>query len=213
MFWVARLCVLPALLRGISEDDLAEEPIDQFNRWHGLARRLRIPNANAVALATATPEGVPSVRMVLLKQIDRDGLVFFTNYESRKAAELERNPHASLVAYWRGLERQVRVEGRVSRVSREDSEAYFATRPRGSRLGAWSSKQSREAAGRAELDAAVREVEQRFGDGPIPCPPFWGGYRLVPEAVEVWQGRASRLHDRFLYQREGRTWVLRRLFP
>jgi pyridoxamine 5'-phosphate oxidase len=213
MFWLARLVALPALWNGITESDLAEDPIDQFNRWHALALRLRIPNANAVALATSSPDGAPSVRMVLLKQIRREGLVFFTNYESRKAEDLERNPRAAVVAYWRGLERQVRVAGPVCRVTREESEAYFATRPRGSQLGAWCSQQSREVQGRSALDHSLQDVRRKFQGSPIPCPPFWGGYRLIPETVEVWQGRAARLHDRFVYERKGQAWMIRRLFP
>lgn len=213
MFWLARLVVLRALVRGLSEEDLAPDPVDQFNRWHRLARRVGIPNANAVALATATAGGAPSVRMVLLKQIAADGLVFYTNYESRKGVELEQNPQAALVAYWRGMERQVRAEGRVQRISREESEAYFASRPRGSRIGAWASRQSRPSRGREELEQAVEDTIRRFASGRIPCPPFWGGFRLTPHTIEIWQGRASRLHDRFRYQRGADGWSLCRLFP
>ena len=167
-----------------------------------------------MTLATATPQGAPSSRYVLFKQIDGEGVVFYTNYRSRKATELEGNPRASMTVYWRGLERQVRLEGAVERTPRELSEAYFASRPRGSQLGAWASKQSSPAADRAELNAALERVEAEYEGTNVPCPPQWGGFRLRPERVEFWQGRSARLHDRFVYTRaDDGPWRIQRLHP
>jgi pyridoxamine 5'-phosphate oxidase len=202
-----------AFLNGIHASDLDADPIVEFQRWYALARRLRIPMATATTLATASPDGMPSARMVLLKDVDASGFVFYTNYQSRKARELEANPRATLLIYWKGIERQVRMEGSVERVSAEQSQAYFASRPRGSRVGAWASRQSEEAANRAELEAAFEKAEAEHADDGIPCPPFWGGYRLHPSRIEFWQGRAARLHDRFLYTREGDRWRRVRLYP
>jgi len=196
----------------LSEASVHADPIRQFAEWmnHALESCRRDPTA--MALATSTPEGMPSVRMVLLKGFDERGFCFYTNYESRKAAELDANPRASLAFYWPELERQVRISGRVERTSREESEAYFRTRPRGSQLGAWASKQSSVLPGREVLEQRLREMEIRFPDE-VPLPPFWGGYRVVPEAIEFWQGRANRLHDRILYSREGSVWRIERLSP
>ena len=199
---------------GLSELEAVEDPIDLFRRWYDDAAASGLLLPEAVALATASADGAPSVRMVLLKGVDEHGFRFFTNYESRKAAELEENPRAALCFYWSVLERQVRVEGPVARVSKEESEAYFRTRPRGSRIGAWVSDQSRPIADRAALEAREREVEERFRESEVPRPTHWGGYVLDPMQIEFWQGRANRLHDRIRYAREGgEAWGVIRLQP
>jgi len=199
---------------GLAEGDLAADPIEQFRIWFAQALAVDAKDANAMTLATADREGRPSARIVLLKGVDERGFVFFTNYESEKARELAENPRAALVFYWPLLDRQVRVEGEVTRTSREESAAYFASRPLGARLGAWASRQSRPLRGREELEQALAQVEARYEGGEVPLPDFWGGYRLAPSAVELWQGRPSRLHDRFRYERspEG-SWRVARLFP
>lgn len=189
------------------------DPIELFGGWFEAAREAGIELPEAVALATATPDGVPSVRMVLLKGFDDRGFTFFTNYESRKAGELDTNPHAALCFHWKELDRQVRVTGAVRRVSEEESREYFVTRPEGSRLGAWASKQSRPLASRTELKGAVEAVRRRFEDSDIPLPPFWGGYRVVPDRIEFWQGRSDRLHDRIAFDRTGDGWNVVRLYP
>jgi pyridoxamine 5'-phosphate oxidase len=166
-----------------------------------------------MTLATADAAGRPSARMVLLKGFDERGFVFYTNYGSRKAGELDANPAAALVFWWPPLQRQVRVEGNVERVSREESEAYFRTRPLGSQLGAWASAQSQVIAGRAELERRLEELTARYGDGDVPLPPFWGGYRIRPEVVEFWQNRPNRLHDRLRYRRTPTGWTIDRLSP
>lgn len=199
--------------RSLNEADAGRDPIAQFARWYDAARAAERPLPHAVALATAGAGGRPALRMVLLKDFDVRGFVFFTNYESRKARELGRNPRASLLFYWGALERQVRVEGRVSKVSRRESEDYFRTRPRGSQLAAWASPQSEALANRDELDRRVAAMAKQY-PGEVPRPPYWGGYRLVPDALEFWQGRDDRLHDRLRYRRarNGR-WVIDRLAP
>jgi pyridoxamine 5'-phosphate oxidase len=198
----------------LDEADVSHDPMVEFARWFAEAQEAQVADANAMTLATATADGQPSARIVLLKAFDERGFVFFTDYRSRKGAELEANPRAALVFYWHELERQVRITGGVALTSREESERYFASRPIGSRLGAWASHQSRVIPGRAALESDLREVEARFGDGEVPLPPHWGGYRVVPDAIEFWQGRESRLHDRIRYVREsGSGWKVQRLSP
>ncbi|HVH06542.1 MAG TPA: pyridoxamine 5'-phosphate oxidase [Myxococcota bacterium] len=196
----------------MEEHDLDPDPLRQFKRWFDDARGTALPAPEALALATATPEGRPSVRMVLLKSADERGFMFHTNYESRKGAELSANPHAALLFHWQPLGRQVRVEGRVERLPSEESEAYFRTRPLGSRLAAWASPQSRPLADRAELDRLYAEAQERFGED-VPLPPNWGGFRLVADAYEFWQHGDDRLHDRIRYEREGDGWAKTRLAP
>jgi pyridoxamine 5'-phosphate oxidase len=201
----------------LSEADAHPDPLAQLERWLAEAVRARAHEPNAMTLATATPDGRPAARVVLLKGVDGRGLSFYTNLESRKAAELSANPRAALVFWWPELERQVRVEGRVERVGDAEADAYYASRPLGSRLGAWASPQSRPLADRAALDARLAEAEARFaGAGPEgpPRPPFWGGFRVVPDAFEFWQGRPDRLHDRLAYAPDGRGgWAVTRLAP
>lgn len=197
----------------LSEATVEHDPIAQFARWYDDARALERPLPHAVALATATRSGRPALRMVLLKDFDARGFVFYSNYRSRKGHELAGNPRATLLFYWGSLERQVRIEGRVARVSRRESDEYFRTRPRGSQLGAWASPQSTVLADRVELDRRFAAAAAKYPDQ-IPRPPQWGGYRLAPVAIEFWQGRDDRLHDRlcFMLGRNGR-WRLERLAP
>jgi len=197
---------------GLSEGDLAPDWLGQLRAWLGDAMAAGLPEPNAMVLATADALGRPSARTVLLKGLDERGLVFYTNYGSRKAAEMAANPHASVVFPWHPLSRQVVVVGPVDRVDRAESEAYFATRPRASQLGAWASPQSRVLADRSALDEAYGEAERRFPDG-VPAPEHWGGLRLVPRTVEFWQGRQGRLHDRLRYRSAGDSWVVERLAP
>ncbi len=202
------------LSQELDENSVDRDPIKQFKRWFEEAIKAQLPDPNAMNLATVTADGRPAARTVLLKGFDERGLVFFTNYESRKSKELTRTPWAALTFYWAELNRQVRIEGSVEKISVRESEEYFQTRPRGSQIGAWASPQSEEVASRAELDRRVQEVEQRFHNQPIPCPPFWGGFRVKPVSIEFWQGRENRLHDRILYalQSDG-SWRVCRLAP
>ena len=200
-------------LASLDERDVPPDPVAMFSRWFADAQAADVAEPNAMTLATASADGAPSARMVLLKGVDDGGFVFFTDYRSRKAAELDANPRAALVFHWVELERQVRIAGSVARVAREETEAYFRTRPLGSRLGAWASEQSSVITGREVLDARLRDVEARFPGEDVPAPPHWGGYRLAPASVEFWQGRASRLHDRIRYVRRGGGWAIERLSP
>lgn len=201
------------VLGSLSETDVAPDPMSQFKRWFDEAVTAKLPEPNAMTLATVDAAGQPSARIVLLKGIDDRGFTFFTNYESRKGLDLAANPRAALLFHWVQLERQVRVEGYVEKVSDDESDAYFASRPLGSRVGAWASEQSREVPGRDVLEQRELEYRSKFGENP-PRPPHWGGYRLVPTALEFWQGRPSRLHDRIAYrvQPDG-NWQIVRLSP
>jgi pyridoxamine 5'-phosphate oxidase len=198
---------------GLKESDAASDPIEQFRSWFDGALAADLHEPNAMTLATATPDGRPSARVVLLKGFDERGFVFYTSYEGRKGRELETNPNCALVLYWGELERQVRVEGRASRVSEEESDEYFGSRPRGSQLGAWASEQSRPVEGRAVLEERLQELEVEYEGREVLRPPFWGGYRVEPEIIEFWQGRENRLHDRLVYRRSGSSWRRERLQP
>lgn len=198
---------------GLPDSVAGTDPIKLFGEWFREANESGILLPESMSLATANPEGVPSSRMVLLKAFAADGFVFFTNYGSRKARELDANPCASLLLHWAVLQRQVRVEGPVERLGREESRAYFRTRGRGSQIGAWASRQSEALADRSTLEARVSEVRERFRDREVPLPEFWGGYRLVPEAMEFWQGRLNRLHDRLVFKRGAGGWETQRLYP
>jgi len=197
----------------LAEADVDADPVVQFGRWFEQAEQAGLLEPHAMTLATATPDGRPSARMVLLRGFDERGFCFYTNYESRKAAELAANPRAALVFWWDKLERQVRIEGTVERTSRAESEAYFASRPPGSQLSAAVSPQSRVIGDRAALERRVADLATAVPDGHVPLPDFWGGYRLAHEVVEFWQGRPNRLHDRLRYRRVGDTWRIERLAP
>jgi len=202
-------------LAGLAEKDLARDPFRQFETWFQEAEAARIPEPNAMVLSTVAKENRPSSRTVLLKGMDGRGFVFYSNYESRKGREIEVNPAAVLLFPWISLERQVIIEGTLVRISREESAAYFCTRPRASQLAAWVSRQSSIVPDRASLELSMKALEQKHAGGEVPTPPFWGGYRLAPDSVEFWQGRRSRLHDRLRYRREhpGGDWKVERLSP
>jgi len=193
--------------------DLDRDPIAQFRAWLTEADAVGVPLANAIALATADADGAPSVRHVLLRGVEPEGFVFYTNHESRKGRELAENPHASFTVLWRELDRQVCVRGGVDRVSADVSDDYFSTRPREAQIGAWASRQSEPLPGRDELERRLTETTKRFDGRAVPRPSFWGGYLLVPDQVEFWQGRRFRLHDRFRYARDDRGWRIERLSP
>lgn len=198
---------------GLDRDALSDNPVAQFQQWFEDARNAGILEPNAMSLATTGDNGMPDIRTVLLKYFDDAGFVFYTNYRSRKAHELAAIPKAALLFPWLGLNRQVRIQGQVEKVSKAESLKYFASRPRGSQIGAWVSEQSRAISSRGLLEQKVAEIKRKFDNGEVPLPDFWGGYRVVPELDTFWQGRPSRLHDRFEYVRQGDGWTIDRLQP
>lgn len=200
-------------LHRLSEEDVDRDPLRQFSRWFDEATAAGEAEPNAMTLATATVDGRPSARVVLLKGVDGGGFVFYTNTRSKKGEDLAANPAAALVFFWPTIERQVRIEGMTHAVTRAESQAYFSTRPRESRIGAWASEQSRVITSREALEVSFLNRAREFGDGEIPLPDHWGGYRLLPDRVEFWQGRENRLHDRILFVLEGQAWTIRRLSP
>lgn len=197
----------------LTEGDVERNPYVQFGRWWNEALGAEIDEVNAMTLATANAAGKPSARIVLLKGYDETGFVFFTNYLSRKGQEIAENGQATLLFFWKELERQVRIEGRIEKISAEESDDYFYSRPEGSRIGAWSSPQSRVIKDRSVIEENVKQYTSKFSDGNIPRPDHWGGYRVIPETIEFWQGRPSRLHDRILYTADQNNWVIQRLAP
>jgi len=198
---------------GLDRDALDDHPVRQFQNWFNEARSAGILEPNAMSLATTGSSGMPDLRTVLLKYFDERGFVFYTNYGSRKAREIDENPKAALLFPWLGLNRQVRIQGQVQKVTKAESLRYFASRPRGSQIGAWVSEQSKAITSRGLLEQKVAEMKRKFSEGEIPLPGFWGAYLVVPERREFWQGRPSRLHDRFEYVREGDDWIIQRLQP
>ena len=197
----------------LDEKTIDRDPIKQFQLWFNDAFAAGLPLPEAMTLATATRDGKPSARMVLLKQVNHDGFVFFTNYRSAKAEQLDANPYAALVFYWAKLDRQVRVEGSVVRTSAQESQEYFRTRPRESQIGAWASAQSQAISSRDVLEQRAQELEAMYSDREVDCPDYWGGYRLHPERIEFWKSRIGRLHDRILYERVSDGWTITRLAP
>ncbi len=203
-----------AMQQGLDREDLNADPIAQFEQWFQQAIATGIAEPNAMSLATVGPDGQPSLRTVLLKLFDRQGFVFFTNYSSLKSREMEHNPQVALLFPWVALGRQVKIIGSAARIPLAESAGYFATRPRGSQIGAWASPQSEVIGTRSLLEAKFEEIKRKFAEGQIPLPSFWGGYRVAPQLIEFWQGRANRLHDRFQYTRTaGVEWRIERLAP
>jgi len=201
-------------LQTLDENDVASNPIDQFTKWWKEAVSSDIDEVNAMTLATVSSEGIPAARIVLLKGYDKNGFVFFTNYDSKKGQDMLSHPLAALVFFWKELERQVRISGRVEKVSAEESDAYFQSRPEGSRLGAWASPQSKAINNRQVIEEQLVAYQQTYHLQPIPRPPHWGGYRVVPDTIEFWQGRSSRLHDRIQYKLDSvGIWEISRLAP
>ncbi len=199
--------------QGLLEDDMEKDPIRQFERWFQQALDGGIEEPNAMSLATVSPEGQPFQRTVLLKFFDAEGFVFYTNYGSRKSKQIEANAQVSLLFFWKELHRQVHITGRAEKVSRVESLRYFASRPRGSQLGAWVSAQSQVIQSRSLLMAQFEKIKEKFAHGEVPLPDFWGGFRIVPASLEFWQGRANRLHDRLIYKIDGDRWELSRMSP
>ena len=200
-------------LRSLSESEVHTSPVAQFSQWWDEAMASEIDEVNAMTLSTITTGGRPSARIVLLKGFDEKGFVFYTNYESDKGQQLDANPYASLVFFWNELERQVRIEGKCERVSPEESDEYFYSRPLGSRLGAWASPQSKVIEGREILDKNAATLLERYASGEVPRPLHWGGYRVVADTIEFWQGRSNRLHDRIKYSHQNGAWKIERLAP
>jgi pyridoxamine 5'-phosphate oxidase len=198
---------------GLTEDQLLDDPFEMFDRWFDEAMSSEVELINAMTLATASKQGVPSSRIVLLKGVDERGFIFYTNYQSRKAHELLENPNCSLTIFWGELERQVRVVGKAQQISKDESREYFHSRPRESQIGAWASQQSKPLNGREELEARYKNFQEKFNGQEIPLPDHWGGFVVEPSEVEFWQGRPSRLHDRFVYERQGDSWICKRLNP
>lgn len=209
LFWTAGR----GLAKGLPEASESSNPLDLFGSWYEAANQAGILLPESMTLSTATSDGKPSSRMVLLKSHGPDGFFFYTNYGSRKASELDANPQAALLFYWAVLQRQIRIEGRIERISYEKSAAYFKTRSRESKIGALASRQSKELESRALLESDYKRIVKKYEGKEIPLPEYWGGYRLIPESIEFWQGRANRLHDRLLFIRDGDSWISTRLYP
>ncbi|NUN08746.1 MAG: pyridoxamine 5'-phosphate oxidase [Ignavibacteriaceae bacterium] len=199
--------------RTLDISDVSQNPFEMFDKWFTEAIKSGISEANAMALATSSPGGIPSVRTVLLKDFNREGFVFFTNYESKKGKDIFQNPKASVLFFWKELERQVRISGSVKKTSRQESEEYFNLRPMDTRIGAWASAQSKPISSRSQLEEKFRQMKEKFNSGPIPLPDFWGGYRIIPNEFEFWQGRINRLHDRIYYKKKRGYWQISRLNP
>ncbi len=199
--------------QSLSENDVNKDAILQFEKWFKEAVNAKVNEPNAMTVCTATREGKPSARILLLRNFDENGFVFYTNYDSRKGHEIEANPYCSILFFWPELERQVRIEGVLQKQSKEESDIYFQTRPRTSKLGAWTSPQSKVIESRKVLDEAYQKTSEKFPDEQVPRPEFWGGYLLNPYNIEFWQGRPSRLHDRILYKKENNNWIISRLAP